>query len=76
MLTIRQLTKRFGDFTAVDRLDLDVNPGEILALLGPSGCGKTTALRMIAGLARPNGGEIAFEGRVFVSVERRIYVPP
>ena len=76
MLTIRRLTKRFETFTAVDDIDLDVNPGEILALLGPSGCGKTTTLRMIAGLARPTAGDIAFEGRPFASVSRRIHLPP
>jgi len=52
------LTKRFAGVTAVDRLDMTVEPGEFLVLLGPSGCGKTTALRMIAGL------EAVTEGRV------------
>ena len=76
MLTIRRLTKRFDDFVAVDDIDLDVNPGEMLALLGPSGCGKTTTLRMIAGLARPSSGDIVYEGRPFVSVARRVHLPP
>lgn len=52
------LTKRFGDVVAVDRLSLDVGDGEFLVLLGPSGCGKTTALRCIAGLETPDEGEI------------------
>jgi spermidine/putrescine transport system ATP-binding protein len=52
------VTKRFGDFTAVDSIDLDIEEGEFFTLLGPSGCGKTTTLRMIAGFEEPNGGEI------------------
>jgi ABC-type Fe3+/spermidine/putrescine transport system ATPase subunit len=76
VLTIRRLTKKFEAFTAVDDIDFDVNPGEMLALLGPSGCGKTTTLRMIAGLARPTAGDIAFEGRPFVSTSRRVHLPP
>ena len=50
------LVKRFGDFTAVDGLNLKMPPGEFFSLLGPSGCGKTTTLRMIAGFERPDGG--------------------
>ncbi|MDW5323354.1 ABC transporter ATP-binding protein [Plantactinospora sp. KLBMP9567] len=52
------LSKRFGDVTAVDRLDLTVPAGSYFALLGPSGCGKTTTLRMVAGLTEPTGGRI------------------
>ncbi len=59
-----QLTKRFGDVTAVDRVDLEVGHGEFVALLGPSGCGKTTTLLMIAGIYAPTGGEIRFDDRV------------
>ncbi len=76
ILTIAALTKRFGDFTAVDDISLGVPPGEMLALLGPSGCGKTTTLRMISGLERPSAGEISFDGRSFVSVDRAIYLAP
>ena len=71
------LTKRFGPVVATDRAALDVEQGEILALLGPSGCGKTTFLRLIAGFERPDAGTIAFAGRVvagpgtFVLPERR-----
>ena len=50
------LVKRFGDFTAVDGINLKVAPGEFFSLLGPSGCGKTTTLRMIAGFERPTEG--------------------
>ena len=49
-IELRSLTKRFGNLTAVDCIDLDVAEGEVLCLLGPSGCGKTTTLRMVAGL--------------------------
>jgi spermidine/putrescine transport system ATP-binding protein len=52
------LTKRFGDFTAVDDLDLTIPQGSFFALLGPSGCGKTTTLRMVAGLERPTAGQV------------------
>ncbi|MGH6945571.1 MAG: ABC transporter ATP-binding protein, partial [Geminicoccaceae bacterium] len=55
---LENLTKRFGGITAVDRLDMTVEPGEFLVLLGPSGCGKTTALRMIAGLEEVSEGRI------------------
>ncbi len=57
-LELRSLTKRFGDFTAVDDLDLVVPAGSFFALLGPSGCGKTTTLRMVAGLEVPTGGQV------------------
>jgi spermidine/putrescine transport system ATP-binding protein len=56
------VTKRFGQFTAVDDLDLTLGRGEFFTLLGPSGCGKTTTLRMIAGFERPSGGRIRIEG--------------
>ena len=58
-LTLTNLTKRFGDFTAVDNLVLTVPQGSFFALLGPSGCGKTTTLRMVAGLEEPTAGSIA-----------------
>ena len=56
------LTKRFGSFTAVDSIDLDIPAGEFFSLLGPSGCGKTTTLRMIAGLELPTSGTILLDG--------------
>jgi len=59
---LRNVTKRFDDFTAVDDLSLTLGKGEFFTLLGPSGCGKTTTLRMIAGFERPTSGEIAIEG--------------
>ena len=57
-VSLRGLTKRYGDTAAVDGLSLDVRPGELVALLGPSGCGKTTTLRLVAGFLQPEAGEI------------------
>jgi putative spermidine/putrescine transport system ATP-binding protein len=57
------VVKRFGDFTAVDDIDLDVGEGEFFSMLGPSGSGKTTTLRMIAGFERPTLGRILLDGR-------------
>jgi spermidine/putrescine transport system ATP-binding protein len=56
------LVKRFGDFTAVDGINVAVAPGEFFSLLGPSGCGKTTTLRMIAGFERPTEGQVVLDG--------------
>jgi spermidine/putrescine transport system ATP-binding protein len=56
------LVKRFGDFTAVAGINLDMPPGEFFSLLGPSGCGKTTTLRMIAGFEKPSEGQILLDG--------------
>jgi ABC-type Fe3+/spermidine/putrescine transport system ATPase subunit len=67
-VVLRGVTKRFGDLVAVDAIDLEVRPGEFLALLGPSGCGKTTTLRMIAGFDEPTEGEIEIDGRSAVGV--------
>jgi spermidine/putrescine transport system ATP-binding protein len=61
-LRIEGVTKRFGDFVAVDDLDLHVPEGAFFALLGASGCGKTTTLRMVAGLERPTSGRIVLGG--------------
>jgi spermidine/putrescine transport system ATP-binding protein len=58
------VTKRFGDFTAVDDLSLDIERGEFFTLLGPSGCGKTTTLRMIAGFEDPTEGRVLLDGDV------------
>jgi ABC-2 type transport system ATP-binding protein len=57
-LSVRALTKKFGDKTAVDALDLDIRAGELYALLGPNGAGKTTTLRMVTGLLKPDSGSI------------------
>ncbi|MDQ2675516.1 MAG: ABC transporter ATP-binding protein [Actinomycetota bacterium] len=61
-ITIEGVTKRFGDFTAVDSVDLSIPKGEFFSLLGPSGCGKTTTLRMLAGFEVPTEGRILLEG--------------
>jgi len=58
----RNIVKRFGDFTAVNDVSLTVPSGELVALLGPSGSGKTSLLRIIAGLERPDAGQVLFEG--------------
>jgi putative spermidine/putrescine transport system ATP-binding protein len=63
VISLRGLTKRFGNVTAVDDLHLEVGDGELIALLGPSGCGKTTTLRSIAGFEIPDAGEIYFGDR-------------
>jgi ABC-type Fe3+/spermidine/putrescine transport system ATPase subunit len=60
----------------VDRASLEVQRGEVFTLLGPSGCGKTTTLRLVAGLERPDGGEITLRGRVVASVPRRVFLAP
>jgi ABC-2 type transport system ATP-binding protein len=62
MITIRNLVKRYGSFTAVDGVSLTIAPGEIRGFLGPNGAGKTTTLRMIAGLLKPTAGEISVNG--------------
>lgn len=60
---IANLSKHFGAVAAVDSLSLDINSGELVALLGPSGCGKTTTMRMLAGLLAPSSGDIRFDER-------------
>jgi sulfate transport system ATP-binding protein len=61
-IALHEVTRRFGAFTALDNVNLDVNSGELIALLGPSGSGKTTLLRIIAGLDWPDQGEVRFDG--------------
>ncbi|MFG2644272.1 ABC transporter ATP-binding protein [Streptomyces sp. NPDC048370] len=67
-LHLRGLRRSFGSSVALDGLDLDVAPGELLALLGPSGCGKTTALRVLAGFERPDEGQVLLDGEDIVPV--------
>jgi putative spermidine/putrescine transport system ATP-binding protein len=61
-LTLDKITQRFGDFTAVRDINIDVAGGELVALLGPSGCGKSTLLRIIAGFIRQTEGRVLFNG--------------
>src|SRR5579871_4154219 len=57
------ITKRFGQFAALNNVDLEIPSGELVALLGPSGSGKTTLLRIIAGLEFPDSGTVHFDGK-------------
>ncbi len=68
-VTLERLTKKFGEVRAVDGLDIRIDDGELLTLLGPSGCGKSTALACIAGLERPSGGQITFDGENVTDLE-------
>jgi ABC-2 type transport system ATP-binding protein len=62
MIRLTNLTKRYGSFTAVDGINLEVPPGELFGLLGPNGAGKTTTLRMIAGILKPTSGVVEIGG--------------
>jgi ABC-2 type transport system ATP-binding protein len=62
MIELRGLSKRYGDFMAVNGIDLDVPAGELFGFLGPNGAGKTTTLRMIAGILRPSAGSVRIGG--------------
>lgn len=62
VITAKNLTKRFGDFTAVDHINFDVEKGEIFGFLGANGAGKTTAMRMLCGLLMPTSGEASVAG--------------
>lgn len=77
-IAINALTKTYsaGAAPAVDRLDLDVAPGEFLTLLGPSGCGKTTTLRCIAGLEAPTHGSVRIGDQLIAAPADGVFVPP
>ncbi len=75
-ITVKDLTKRFGDVIAVNRVNLTVEPGSFLTLLGPSGCGKTTLLRCIAGLEDPDEGEIYIGDKLVFSHAKGISIQP
>ena len=75
-ITLKNITKRFGDVEVVKNLNLEIQDKDFIVLLGPSGCGKTTTLRMIAGLETPTSGEITIDGKVVFSSEKDINVPP
>ena len=80
MISCQNLTKRFGDFTAVDRVTLDIAPGAICAFLGPNGAGKSTTVKMLTGLLPPTSGEALVNGisvaKEPVTVKRAIGVLP
>src|ERR1700733_14294949 len=63
MIEAHQLTKRYGDKLAVDRLSFSVRPGVVTGFLGPNGAGKSTTMRMIMGLDAPNNGDVKVNGR-------------
>lgn len=63
MLEVRDVTRRYGALTAVNRVSFSVGPGEVLGYLGPNGSGKSTTVRMVVGLMPPTHGQIAFDGR-------------
>ncbi|MES2305278.1 MAG: ABC transporter ATP-binding protein [Gemmatimonadota bacterium] len=74
VLSLEQVSRRFGDVTAVDRVSFEVAQGEFFSLLGPSGCGKTTTLRLIAGFEQPEGGILRMLGEEMTG--RRPYQRP
>lgn len=76
ILSVRNLTKIFGQATAVDTINFTIKKGEVLTLLGHSGSGKSTTLRMIAGLERPDSGSIILRGEPVASVEGGIFIAP
>jgi iron(III) transport system ATP-binding protein len=75
-LKLVDVTKRFGDVVAVNKLNLDVEQGECFSFLGPSGCGKTTTLRMIAGFEDLDEGELSVDGKIFSSSYKKYYLAP
>ncbi len=80
MISIRNLHKHFptskGEVKAVENVSFEVSKGNFFSLVGPSGCGKTTTLRCIAGLERPENGEVKLEGVVVFSSSQNVFIPP
>ena len=75
VVSIRNVSKRFGSQRGLSGVSLDVAPGEAVAILGPSGCGKTTLLRLIAGLEVLDGGEIWLSGSQVAVPGRNLFRP-
>ncbi|MDC7125537.1 MAG: ABC transporter ATP-binding protein [Spirochaetales bacterium] len=75
-LELNGITKKYGTFTAVDRVNLCLENGELLTILGPSGCGKSTLLSIIAGITAPSLGSIILNGETLNLDGERIFVPP
>jgi ABC-2 type transport system ATP-binding protein len=73
MIEIRELTKRFGQVTAVDGLTFDVHPGRVTGFLGPNGSGKSTTMRCMLGLDRPDRGTAMFDGKRFETLRRPLF---
>ena len=68
-LSVKNISKKFADFSAVNDVTFDVEDGKFFSILGPSGCGKTTLLRMIAGFYEPSGGTVEIRGKDMAGVE-------
>jgi branched-chain amino acid transport system ATP-binding protein len=68
LLSLRELTRRFGGLTAVDGIDLDLAKGELVSIIGPNGAGKTTLFNLVTGLDRPDGGEVRLDGETVVGL--------
>ena len=66
-ISVQDLRRVYGDFTAVDDLSFEVGPGEIVGLIGPNGAGKTTTLRSLAGILRPTSGRVVIDGHDIVA---------
>jgi ABC-type Fe3+/spermidine/putrescine transport system ATPase subunit len=75
-IVVRDLVKRYGDKTIIDRVSFEIAEGELVSLLGPSGCGKTTTLRCIAGLETPEEGFISIDGTVVFDSSKGVAVEP
>ena len=73
-LTLDNVSRRFGDVMALDCIDLDTPPGQVVSLLGHSGCGKTTLLRIAAGVEVPSGGRVLIDNKVVASND--VFLPP
>ncbi|MEQ8825138.1 MAG: ABC transporter ATP-binding protein [Filomicrobium sp.] len=73
-LKFEGVERRFGEFVALEHVDLDIEPGEVVCLLGPSGCGKTTLLRIASGIEKPSSGQVSINGMQVVGPD--VFVPP